>query len=79
MYPVLSPQTIGRMFSSLRWCQGHRFIPKSERKTKYGSKGSFSIQHGNEMLPTDSPNHQFGKVNGNIGVQFGNIVGNMTP
>ena len=30
------------------------------------------------MLPTDSPNHQFGKVIGNIGDRFGNIVGNMT-
>src|SRR5208283_3117882 len=30
------------------------------------------------MLPTDSPNHWFGKVNGNIEALFGNIVGNMT-
>src|SRR5271157_727495 len=30
------------------------------------------------MLPTDGPNHGFGKVIGNIGDRFGNIVGNMT-
>jgi len=74
------PQKLGPTdrFSSLRWCQGHRILPKSERERRNTvAKARFVFNAGRGccqlqvMLPS-----QEGQI-GNVGRCFGNIIGNM--